>query len=40
MDDVETYLRVREIRQWSEETKDREQWRLVEEAKVHLGLWR
>jgi hypothetical protein len=34
-------LKVMKIEQWMEKTKDREQWRLVvEEAKVHPGLWR
>ena len=32
-------LKVMKIKQWIEETKDREQWRLaVEEAKTHPGL--
>ena len=34
-------LKVMNIKQWMEKTKDREQWRLVvEEAKAHPGLWR
>jgi hypothetical protein len=39
MDDVVADLRVMKIKQWTEKTKDREQWRLVvEEAKAHPGL--
>jgi hypothetical protein len=39
MDDVVADLRVTKVKQWTEKTKDREQWRLtVEEAKVHPGL--
>jgi hypothetical protein len=39
MDDDVADLKVMEIKQWLEKTKDREQWRLVvEEAKAHLGL--
>jgi hypothetical protein len=39
MDDVIADLRIMKIKQWTEKTKDREQWRLVvEEAKVHSGL--
>jgi len=39
MDDVVADLKVMEIKQWIEKTKDREQWRLVvEEAKAHPGL--
>jgi hypothetical protein len=41
MDDVVADLRVVKIKQWTEKTKDREQWRLVvEEAKAHPGLQR
>ena len=39
MDDVVADLKVVNIKQWIEKTKDREQWRLVvEEAKAHPGL--
>jgi hypothetical protein len=39
MDDVVAHLRAMKIKQWTEKTKDREQWRLVvEEAKAHPGL--
>jgi hypothetical protein len=39
MDDVVEDLKVMEIKQWTEKTKDREQWSLViEEAKAHPGL--
>jgi hypothetical protein len=31
-------LKVMKIKQWMEKTKDREQWRLVVEAKAHPGL--
>jgi hypothetical protein len=35
----EADLRVKKIKQLTEKTKDREQWRLVlEEAKTHPGL--
>jgi hypothetical protein len=34
MDDVIADLRVMKIKQWTEKTKDREKWRLVEEAKA------
>jgi hypothetical protein len=34
MDDDVAYLRVMKIKQWQEKAKDREQWRLVEEARV------
>ena len=39
MDDVVADLKVMKIKQWMEQTKDREQWSLVvEEAKAHPGL--
>jgi hypothetical protein len=39
MDDDVADLKVMNIKQWMEKTKDREQWRLVvEEAKAHPGL--
>jgi hypothetical protein len=39
MDDVMADLKVLKIKQWMENTKDRDQWRLiVEEAKAHPGL--
>jgi hypothetical protein len=39
MDDDVADLRVMKIKQWTEKTNDREQWRLVfEEAKAHPGL--
>jgi hypothetical protein len=39
MDDVVADMTVMKIKQWTEKTKDREQWRLVvEEAKTHTGL--
>jgi hypothetical protein len=39
LDDVVADLKVMEIKQWMEKTKDRVQWRLVvEEAKAHPGL--
>jgi hypothetical protein len=39
LDDVVADLRVMKIKQWTEKTKDREQWRLVVgEAKSHPGL--
>jgi hypothetical protein len=39
MDDVVADLKVMKIKQWTEKTKDREQWRMVvEEAKAHPGL--
>jgi hypothetical protein len=39
MDDVVADLRVMNINQWTEETKDREQWGLdVVVAKTHPGL--
>jgi hypothetical protein len=39
LDDVLVDLKIMEIRQWVEKTKDREQWRLVvEETKAHPGL--
>jgi hypothetical protein len=39
MDDKVADLRVMEIKQWMENTKHREQWRLVvDEAKAHPGL--
>jgi hypothetical protein len=38
MDDVVADLKVMKIKQWIENTKDRQQWRLaVEETKAHLG---
>jgi hypothetical protein len=41
MDDVVADLKVMKIKQWMEETKDREQWRLVvEETNARPGLWR
>jgi hypothetical protein len=41
MDDVVADLRVMMIKQWTEKTKGREQWRLVvEEAEAHPGLLR
>ena len=40
MDDVIADLKVMKIKQWMEERKDREQWRLdVEEAKAHPRLY-
>jgi hypothetical protein len=39
MNHVVAYLRVMKLKQWTEKTKDREQWRLVvEETKPHPGL--
>jgi hypothetical protein len=39
MDEVVTDLKVMKIKQWTENTKDREQWSLVaSEAKVHRGM--
>jgi hypothetical protein len=39
MDDAVTDLAVIKIKQWSEKTKDRDQWTpVVEEAKAHPGL--
>jgi hypothetical protein len=39
MDDAVANLRVMKIKQWTEKTKDGEQWRLVvERAKAHPGL--
>jgi hypothetical protein len=39
MDDVVADLRVMKIKQWMEKTKDREQWRLVdEEARAYPRL--
>jgi hypothetical protein len=39
MDDIVANLKVMKIKQWTEKTKDREQWRLVvEEANAHPGL--
>jgi hypothetical protein len=39
MDDAAADLKVIEIKQWMEKTKDREQWRLVvQETKAHPGL--
>jgi hypothetical protein len=39
MDDAVADLRVMKIKQWTEKTKDREQWGLdVVEAKAHPGL--
>jgi hypothetical protein len=41
MDNVVADLRVMKIKQWTEKTNNREQWRLaVEEAKAHPGLYR
>jgi hypothetical protein len=41
MDDVVANLTVMKIKQWTEKTKDREQWRLVVgKTKAHPGLWR
>jgi hypothetical protein len=41
MDDVVADLRIMKTKQWTEKTKDGEQWRLVvEEAKTHPVLWR
>ena len=41
MDGVVEDLKVTKIKQQTEKTKDREQWRLiVEEPKADLGLWR
>jgi hypothetical protein len=39
MDDVVADLRVMKIKQWTEKSKDREQWRMVvEEANAHPRL--
>jgi hypothetical protein len=39
MDDVIADLKIMKIKQWTENTKDTEQWKLVvEEAKAHPGL--
>jgi hypothetical protein len=39
MGDVVADLKVMKIKQWMEEMKDREKWRLiVEEAKAHPGI--
>jgi hypothetical protein len=39
IDDVVADLTVMEIKQWTEKTKDREQWSLVaDEAKAYTGL--
>jgi hypothetical protein len=39
MDDAVADLRVFRTKQWTQKTKDREQWRqVVEEAKAHPGL--
>jgi hypothetical protein len=39
MDDVVADLKAMKIKQWMENMKDRQQWRLVvEEAKAHPGL--
>jgi hypothetical protein len=38
MDSVVADLRVIKIKHWTEKSKDREQWRLVVEAKAHPGL--
>jgi hypothetical protein len=39
MDDDVADSRVMKIKQWTEKTKDREQWRpVVGEAKAHPGL--
>jgi hypothetical protein len=41
MEDVVADLRVMKIKQWTEKTKDRQQWRMVvEETKAHAGLQR
>jgi hypothetical protein len=38
-DDVVADLRAMKIKQWTEKTKDREQWKMVvKEAKAHPGL--
>jgi hypothetical protein len=39
--DVEGDLKKMKVKGWKEKMRNREQWRLVvEEAKVHPGLWR
>jgi hypothetical protein len=39
MNDVVADLRVTKVKQWTEKTQDREQWRLaVEEAQAHPRL--
>jgi hypothetical protein len=39
INDIVAYLKIMKIKQWTEKTKDREQWRLVvEEANAHPGL--
>jgi hypothetical protein len=39
LDDVESDLKKMEVKEWKENMRDREQWRLVvEEAKAHPGL--
>jgi hypothetical protein len=41
MDDVVADLTVMKIKQWTENMKDTQQWRLtVVEAKAQPGLWR
>jgi hypothetical protein len=38
--DVESDLKKMKVKGWKEKTRNREQWRLVEEAKAHPGLYR
>jgi hypothetical protein len=38
MDDVVGDLRAMRIKEWSERAEDRQQWRLVKEAKANPGL--
>ena len=38
LDDVLAHLKVRKIRQWMEKKKERDQWKLVEEANFHPGM--
>jgi GTP1/Obg family GTP-binding protein len=38
LDNVESDLKKIEVKGWKEKMRDREQWRLVEEAKAHPGL--
>ena len=38
LDDVVAHLKVRKIRQWMEKKKERDQWKLVEEANFHPGM--
>jgi hypothetical protein len=37
-DDVENDLKKMKVKGWIEKIRNREQWRLVEEAKAHSGL--